>query len=102
MVGLHRQEGQAEGGGTGQLDRQRRLGRVRKDSQTHKEASTGGHVLGMGQEAPGARGASSGLTGEAPGPAGRYSGSNRCLNGCGGCRCPSSRPLGDPRGSGSL
>lgn len=29
---------------------------MRKDSQTHKEASGGGHVLGMGQEVPGATG----------------------------------------------
>lgn len=75
---------------------------MRKDSQTHKEASGGGHVLGVGQEAPGARGASRGLTGGAPGQAGRYSGSNRCLNGCGGCRCPGSRPLHDPCVSGSV
>lgn len=102
VVGSHRQEGEDKGGGTGQLDRRRRLGRVRKDSQTHKEASGGGHVLGMGLEVLGATGASRGLTRGAPGRAGRYSGSNHCLNGCWGCRCPGSRPLGDPRGSGSV
>ena len=56
---------------------------MRKDSQTHKEASGGGHVLGMGQEVLGATGASRGLTRGAPARAGRYSGSNRCLDGCG-------------------